>query len=61
MAEQQPKKPGLRAKRREKKRLKQARTGDTPEKREQPAGDSYDAKEMGTRAWIGGAGGGGGA
>lgn len=60
MAEAQPKKPGLRAKRREKKRLKQERTGDTPEKREQPSGDTYDAKDMGTRAGLGGMIGGGG-
>ena len=53
MAEEQPKKPGLRARRREKKRLKQERTGDTPEKREQPSSDSYDAKDVGTRAWLG--------
>jgi hypothetical protein len=54
MAEEHSKKPGLRARRRERKRLKRERTGDTPEKRDESARGSYDAKEAGARAEQGG-------
>ncbi|RKQ91843.1 hypothetical protein C8N24_1675 [Solirubrobacter pauli] len=58
--EQPPKKPGLRAKRRERKRLEQERTGDTPEKREEPSHGVYDARDATIRAGLGGMMGGGG-
>lgn len=54
MSDEQPKKPGLRARRREKMRLKRERTGDSPEKREQPSGHVYDDKDAGSRAGMGG-------
>ena len=59
MAEEKPKKSGVLAKRRERKQLKQERSGDTPEKREESAGSSYDQKDATSRAVLGGFIGGG--
>lgn len=59
MAEEKPKKSGVLAKRRERKRLKQERSGDTPEKREESAGSSYDATDATGRAALSGFIGGG--
>ena len=50
MAEKQPQTPGALAKRREKRRLKRERTGDTPEKQREKPAEGYDGQTMADRA-----------
>jgi hypothetical protein len=59
LAREKREKSGLLAKRREKKRLKQERTGDTREKKGEHAGTPYNAQDMADRAAGGGVAGGG--
>jgi hypothetical protein len=59
MAEEKPKKEGALARRRERKRLKHEQSGDTPEKRKESAGRSYDERDATARAGLGGMSGGG--
>ena len=49
MATEKAKKPGLLAKRREKKRLKRERTGDTREKKGERPESTYDATDLADR------------
>ena len=59
MAREKREKAGWLAKRREQKRLKQERTGDTREKQGERAAGSYSAQDMADRAARGGVTGGG--
>jgi hypothetical protein len=59
MAREKREKVGWRAKRREEKRLKQERTGDTREKKGERSAGSYSAQDMADRAASGGVAGGG--
>jgi hypothetical protein len=60
MAREKREKSGLLAKRREKKRLKQERTGDSSEKKGERVENPYSAEDMANRAARGGLVGGGG-
>jgi len=60
MSEEKPREPGLLKKRRERKRLRQEQSGDTPQKREEGSSEQYDGKEAKAKAgWSGLIGGGG--